>query len=359
MEKLKVIVAMATKNDCYKQATLAKMGGIIVHSTGANNPYLKRYIDAPKEVGVNKFNNTWNNPTSVLGRSVAVHAFIGYDIHNEIRVAQMLPYNIACWGNGSTNNGNCNYNPNARIQFEMCEDDRKSKAYLTAMLDVATQYCAELCQQFGWNPLGTYNGAPVIMDHAESYRYHKGGNHGDASYWMNPHGYTMDWFRAEVNRKLGILKGSSTNSTNNSNQAKPSQPTTSTALKIGDIVDFKGGPHYASSTSTAASSIVKAGKAKIMNIAAGKRHPYSLIGKEANAGSANSNVYGWVDANLVSKSGQTTTSSSTTTAKKSVEEIAREVIRGNWGSGADRKKRLEAAGYNYSEVQSKVNQLLK
>lgn len=46
-------------------------------------------------------------------------------------------------------------------------------------------------------------------------------------------------------------------------------------------------------------------------------------------------------------------------AKKSNEEIAKEVIRGNWGNGADRKKRLEAAGYNYSEIQSLVNKMLK
>jgi hypothetical protein len=44
--------------------------------------------------------------------------------------------------------------------------------------------------------------------------------------------------------------------------------------------------------------------------------------------------------------------------KKSVDEIAREVIQGKWGNGADRKNRLAAAGYNYAEVQKKVNELL-
>lgn len=44
--------------------------------------------------------------------------------------------------------------------------------------------------------------------------------------------------------------------------------------------------------------------------------------------------------------------------KKSVEEIAKEVINGKWGNGADRKTKLTNAGYNYSEVQAKVNQLL-
>lgn len=44
--------------------------------------------------------------------------------------------------------------------------------------------------------------------------------------------------------------------------------------------------------------------------------------------------------------------------KKSVLEIAKEVIRGVWGNGSTRKKKLEAAGYNYEEVQEKVNELL-
>ena len=47
-----------------------------------------------------------------------------------------------------------------------------------------------------------------------------------------------------------------------------------------------------------------------------------------------------------------------TPKKKTVDELAREVLNGAWGNGEDRKNRLEAAGYNYQEVQNKVNQLL-
>ena len=43
---------------------------------------------------------------------------------------------------------------------------------------------------------------------------------------------------------------------------------------------------------------------------------------------------------------------------KSILEIAQEVINGAWGNGDDRKNRLTSAGYNYNEVQSKVNELL-
>lgn len=56
---------------------------------------------------------------------------------------------------------------------------------------------------------------------------------------------------------------------------------------------------------------------------------------------------------------QGTTSTTTTAAKKSVTEVAKEVIQGKWGNGAERKQKLTAAGYDYSAVQSKVNELLK
>lgn len=44
--------------------------------------------------------------------------------------------------------------------------------------------------------------------------------------------------------------------------------------------------------------------------------------------------------------------------KKTIDEIAKEVIKGKWGNGKSRKKKLEAAGYNYREVQDKVNEIL-
>lgn len=45
--------------------------------------------------------------------------------------------------------------------------------------------------------------------------------------------------------------------------------------------------------------------------------------------------------------------------KKTIEEIAREVVRGDWGNGDERKKRLTAAGYDYDAVQARVDELLK
>lgn len=49
----------------------------------------------------------------------------------------------------------------------------------------------------------------------------------------------------------------------------------------------------------------------------------------------------------------------TVTPKKSINEVAKEVIRGLWGSGSDRKKKLTDAGYDYAKIQAEVNRLLK
>lgn len=114
------------------------------------------------------------------------------------------------------------------------------------------------------------------------------------------------------------------------------------AFKVGDIVTFTGTTHYTSSTGTRGTAC-KPGKAKITRIANGTAHPYHLV----NDGSG-STVYGWVNAADVQS-----------VTKKSVDEIAREVIRGDWGNGDVRKKRLTEAGYNYSEVQARVDKLMK
>ena len=46
------------------------------------------------------------------------------------------------------------------------------------------------------------------------------------------------------------------------------------------------------------------------------------------------------------------------TSTKSVDEVAKEVIRGDWGNGAERKEKLTAAGYDYAIIQKKVNEFL-
>lgn len=124
--------------------------------------------------------------------------------------------------------------------------------------------------------------------------------------------------------------------------------TTSGSHKVGDVVDFTGKKHYASANA-ASGPACKPGKAKITQIyQLGKsKHPYHLVAVSGGG----SDVYGWVDAGDIG--------GATSGTGKSIEAIAKEVIAGKWGNGDDRKKRLQAAGYDYAAVQKKVNELLK
>lgn len=163
-----------------------KPDGIIVHSTGANNPNLKRYVDAPDVLGKNVYNNHWNR--SDINK--CVHAFIGYDINKTVAVANTLPYDVCAWGCGSGSKGSYNYKP-AYLQFEICEDDLTSKAYFDSAFAAAIEFCALICKMYD---------IPVakVISHKEAAAAGYASNHGDVDHWLKKHGKTMAWFRAQV-----------------------------------------------------------------------------------------------------------------------------------------------------------------
>lgn len=186
---LNIIKAHAVNNLCFIAAQEMVPQGIVVHSTGVNNPNLKRYVDAPDEVGVNRYGNHWN-VESPGGRNVCVHAFIGYDKDKQVRVAELLPHNICCWGVGKGKKGSYNYDP-AYIQFEICEDKLDDRSYYEQAFGVAAEYCAKLCKEHGIE-------VDKIVGHCEAYRQGYGSNHADPEHWMKKFGETMDDFRSKV-----------------------------------------------------------------------------------------------------------------------------------------------------------------
>lgn len=330
-----IITAYATKNDCYKKAQKMTPKGIVVHSTGANNPNLKRYVDAPDEVGVNQYGNHWNNPVSVMERSVCVHSFIGYDKNKKVRVANILPYNYCCWGVGSGSKGSYNYNP-AYIQFEMCEDGLTDKTYFTAVRDVAIEYCAYLCKEFN---------LPVenIVSHKEAHALGYGSNHGDPDNWWSKHGYTMDMFRAAVKAKLNT-------------QQETTPPPTPTESKT--LYRVQTGAFSKKANADALAAKLKAAGFDTYITQSGNLYKVQVgaysVKANAEAMASKLKAAGY-DTYITTKSGTAVKE----TPKKTVDELAREVIRGDWGNGAERKNRLTAAGYDYSAVQKRVNELLK
>lgn len=63
-------------------------------------------------------------------------------------------------------------------------------------------------------------------------------------------------------------------------------------------------------------------------------------------------------SNTSTSTSKPSSGSSTSSNKKTISQIAKEVINGEWGNGDTRKKKLEAAGYDYDEVQKEVNKQL-
>ena len=224
---LNIIKAYAVKNLCYIAAQKMIPQGIVVHSTGANNPNLKRYVDAVDEVGANQYGNHWNTATPG-GRKVCVHAFIGYDKNKQIRVAEILPLNICCWGVGKGKKGSYNTNP-AYIQFEICEDGLNDKAYYQKTFAIATEYCAQLCREFNIS-------IDNIVGHCEAYKKGYGSNHSDPEHWMKNFGETMDDFRKQVSEILN------TNESKKENKEKAA--TINTSVEKGDLVSIDSNATY-------------------------------------------------------------------------------------------------------------------
>ena len=96
---------LLTKNNCYIAGNIITPTGIMVHSTGVNNPTLKRYV-GPNDafLGENPNNNHWNQPKPD-GREVCVHAFIGKLADGTIATYQTLPWDMRGWhAGGNANN---------------------------------------------------------------------------------------------------------------------------------------------------------------------------------------------------------------------------------------------------------------
>lgn len=190
MSDLKITQLMMTQSPCYTSARRIVPAGIVVHSTGANNPRISRYVQPDDGViGVNTNNNHWNKPTATKG----VHAFIGKDKNGVCRVYQVLPWDRRAWGVGSGKNGSYN---NTHIQFEICEDNLENEDYYLEAFGLAAQLCAYLCQEFG---------IPVhdVVGHYEAHATGYANNHGDPRNWMPKHGDSMDKFRRRVADLLG------------------------------------------------------------------------------------------------------------------------------------------------------------
>lgn len=170
-------------NDCYKAGKPLQVKGFMLHSTGANNPYLSRYVGSSPELGINKYNNHWNTPRPD-GMQKCVHGFIGKMADESIATCQTLPWDMRGWHCGGKGN-------DLYIGVEICEDDLSNQSYFMACYTEAVQLVQSLREKFGFD-------ADNIIDHAEAHKRGLASNHADVKHWFSRFGVTMDDFRQSV-----------------------------------------------------------------------------------------------------------------------------------------------------------------
>ena len=179
----------------------------MVHSTGANNPKVSRYVPGNDEIGWNIGGNHWDQTrqyvytdgTSTPGYrdyskklkstkySACVHAFVGKFADGAVGAVQTLPWSMRGWHCAGDAN-------DTHISLEICEDGLEDVSYFEAVYRQAVELTAYLCRQFDLDPLAD----GVVICHSEGHVRGVASNHADVMHWFPRFGKTMDDFRADV-----------------------------------------------------------------------------------------------------------------------------------------------------------------
>ena len=199
------IQCMMTQSTCYRQTYKMNVLGVLIHSTGANNPTIRRYVqpddDDPNReelleiIGVNRNKNDWNHKEVQAG----LNAWIGKLANGSVAAVQTMPWNFRPWGCGSGSRGSCN---SGWIQFEICEDGLDDEEYFNQIYLEACELVTYLCKLHNSDPHGTvrFGGidVPTILCHKDSYQLGLGSGHADVLHWFPKFGKSMDDVRDDV-----------------------------------------------------------------------------------------------------------------------------------------------------------------
>jgi len=199
---MKLYQQFLTRNDCYRAGKALTPAGVMVHSTGVNNPEVSRYVPGDAVLGRNMTGNHWDQSNEEwikkfgVPLNKCVHAFIGKGADGGVVTVQTLPWDIAGWhAGGSANDG--------YIGFEICEDGLDDRAYFDAVYREAVELTAFLCRRYDLDPLADSS----VICHAEGSRRGIASNHVDVEHWFSRFGMTMDRFRQDVSAELKTDKG--------------------------------------------------------------------------------------------------------------------------------------------------------
>ena len=180
---MRLYTQLLTHNSCYIKGEHIKPCGVMVHSTGAANPYLRRYLSPDDGRLGEPSSRHWNQG----GVGACVHAMIGKLADGRVATYQTLPWNMRGWHCGRSGN-------DTHISFEICEDGLDDLGYFGDVYQEAVELTAYLCKLYHLDPQ-----APgVVLCHSEGYKRGIASNHADVMHWWRKFGVDMDDFRADV-----------------------------------------------------------------------------------------------------------------------------------------------------------------
>ena len=203
--QIRPLVCMQTNSTCYRNTYKMRVKGILWHSTGANNPNLRRYVQPSERdknysklislLGKNPNGNDWNHIYIEAG----LNCWIGKLADGSVTTLQTMPWDYAPWGCYQGWNGSCN---DGWIQFEICEDGLDDRGYFEKVYREACEITAYLCKLYNINPTGSVRvgsiDVPTILCHQDSYRLGMGSDHGDVLHWFPKFGKDMAAVRRDV-----------------------------------------------------------------------------------------------------------------------------------------------------------------
>lgn len=253
----KPLECMMTQSTCYKGTKRMTVKGVLWHSTGANNPNLKRYVqpddNAPNRVellaklGTNAYKNDWNHIYTECG----LNCWIGKLADGTVATVQTMPWDYRPWGCGSGSKGSCN---DGWIQFEICEDALTDSTYFNKIYKEACEITAYLCRMFNIDPHGSviHNGVsvPTILCHADSHSLGLGSGHADVNHWFPKFGKSMSTARDDVASLLKTTGGNSNsgNSVTSSNSNGGASTSSTADITAGTKLNLQDTHLYGSSS---------------------------------------------------------------------------------------------------------------
>ena len=177
-EKQKPIPCYLSNSKWFNQSGTFNPKGILLHDTASDNVYIHRYVmpadndpnkgELVQLLGKNPYNNDWNHGGK--DKDAGLH-FVGAIADGKtVTTVQTADWNKRPWGCGGGRFGSLN---DTHIQWEMCQDNKKSVSYFGDVITESIELAAYLCKMYHIDPHGTfqYKGytIPTICCHWDAF----------------------------------------------------------------------------------------------------------------------------------------------------------------------------------------------